>query len=149
MYTMKAGVDYIGVSVGALIFNKDGKIFLGKRSNKSKNERGSWEAPGGAVEFGEKRIDAVKREMNEEFGIDIRVVRVLHTSDEMIRKDKQHWIPTTYIARIKRNKPPRIMEPEKCDAIGWFSLNKLPTPLSGITKIDLKEYRRQRARGSD
>jgi peptidase E len=30
---MKRGVDYIGVSVGALIFNEDGKVFLTKRSH--------------------------------------------------------------------------------------------------------------------
>jgi ADP-ribose pyrophosphatase YjhB (NUDIX family) len=140
---MRAGVDYIGVSVGALILNKEGKILLGKRSNKTRNERGAWEAPGGAVEFGERRIDAIKREMKEELGVDIHIVGVLHTADEIIKKDKQHWIPTTYIARIKDHQVPKIMEPVKCDAIGWFSLSNLPKPLSGITKININEYKKQ------
>jgi len=35
---------------------------------------------------------------------------------------------------------PKIMEPNKCDEIGWFKLDKLPEPLSTITKLDLKRY---------
>lgn len=48
---MKAGVDYIGVSVGALIINEKGEVFLSKRSLQARNERGKWEAPGGADSF--------------------------------------------------------------------------------------------------
>ncbi|MBI2029344.1 NUDIX hydrolase [Candidatus Gottesmanbacteria bacterium] len=46
---MKQGIDYIGISVGALIFNEKGEVFLSKRSQNAKNEKGCWEAPGGAV----------------------------------------------------------------------------------------------------
>lgn len=140
---MKAGVDYIGVSVGALIFNDKGEIFLNKRSQKSRNEKGSWETPGGAVEFGEKRVDAVKREIKEEFGVDIEIIRTLHTSDEILKNEKQHWLPTTYVAKIKNRQTPKIMEPDKSDEIGWFSLNTLPSPLSYITKLDIEEYKKQ------
>lgn len=52
---MKAGIDYIGVSAGALIVNKKGEILLTKRSMKARNEKGKWEAPGGQVHFGETR----------------------------------------------------------------------------------------------
>ncbi len=34
---MKPGVDYIGVSVGALIFNSTGELLLNKRSKKTRN----------------------------------------------------------------------------------------------------------------
>ena len=59
---MKKGIDYIGVSVGALIFNDKGELFLGKRSQQATNEKGSWEAPGGGVDFGETREQAIRRE---------------------------------------------------------------------------------------
>lgn len=139
---MNPGVDYIGVSVGALIFNSKGQIFLNKRGQKARNERGSWEAPGGAVHFGETREKAIKREIKEEFSVDVEIVRILQTSDEILSKDKQHWVATTFIARIKGSKKPKIMEPEKSDEIGWFSLDKLPSPLSYITQMDLKAYRK-------
>lgn len=120
---MQKGIDYIGVSVGALIFNKKGEIFLNKRSKLTRNEHGSWEAPGGGIRFGEKREDGIKREIKEEFGIDIEILGILQTADEILPKYKQHWVATTYVAKIKGNKKPKIMEPEKSDAIGWFSLN--------------------------
>ena len=37
---MKKGVDYIGVSVGAGMFNKKGEVFLSKRGRKATNEKG-------------------------------------------------------------------------------------------------------------
>ncbi len=140
---MKKGVDYIGVSVGAMIFNDKGEIFLSKRSQKTKNERGCWEAPGGSVGFGEKLVTAIKREMFEEYGIKIEILEQMPAVDHFIPKEKQHWVPTCFIAKIKSGKP-KIMEPEKCDGIGWFSLNKLPKPLSIVTKLDLKMYKKRK-----
>lgn len=135
------GVDYIGVSVGALIFNDKGEVFLNKRSKHTRNEQGCWEAPCGAVDFGELRDDAIKREVKEEFGIDIEILRTLQISDEILTKYNQHWVVTTYIVKIKGNNKPKIMEPLKCDAIGWFMLDKLSKPLSYITTLDIKAYK--------
>lgn len=143
---MKAGVDYIGVSAGAFIINSKGEILLCKRSMKARNEKGKWEAPGGQVHFGETREQAIKREIKEELGVDIEIVSVLNVADEILEKDKQHWLPTTFLVRIKKGEP-RIMEPEKCDEIAWFSLDKISKNLSYITSLDLKEYRELRSRG--
>ena len=138
---MQNGVDYIGVSVGALIVNDKGEIFLNKRGKEARNEKGCWEAPGGAVDFWEKREDAIKREVKEEFDVDIIIITTLQTSDEILPKYKQHWIATTYICKIRNIQKPKIMEPHKCDAIGWFSLGKLPRPISYITKLGINAYK--------
>jgi len=37
---MKKGVDYIGIGVGALIVNKEGKLFLAMRGKETRNESG-------------------------------------------------------------------------------------------------------------
>ena len=140
---MQKGIDYIGVSVGAIIINDKGQVLLTKRSQKTRNEQGKWEAPGGAVKFGEKREEAVKREIQEELGVDIEIIRVIHTSDEILSEQKQHWVPTSYLVKIKDNQEPKIMEPEKCDEIKWFSLNELPPNLSYITTLDLQAYKQQ------
>ena len=137
---MKPGIDYIGVAVGALIFNDEGKILLCKRSEHAKNERGCWEAPGGAVEYGETLRHAIDREMQEELGIELIVEKQLPAADHILPDEHQHWVPTSFICTIKNKKEPRIMEPDKCDAIGWFSINDLPTPLSVITNIDIARY---------
>lgn len=137
---MKKGVDYIGVSVGAMIFNEKGELFLSKRSQNCKNERGCWEVPGGGVELGEKLAEAAKREMLEEYGIEIEIIKQFPAADHIIHNENQHWVPTTFLAKIKKGQQPKIMEPDKCDAIGWFPMDKLPQPLSIITKIDISFY---------
>jgi len=140
---MKNGVDYIGVAVGAMIFNDQGKVLLAKRSHTVKNERGHWENPGGSVEFGETQEEAVRREMREELGIEVDMLKVFSAADHLVPKEKQHWVATTFLARIRPGEEPRIMEPDKCDEIGWFGLDKLPQPLSIITEIDLERYHNQ------
>jgi len=141
---MKAGVDFIGVSVGAMIINADGKLLLCKRSKTARNEQGQWEIPGGEVEFGEKLTDAIKREMGEELDIDIELIKQLPAADHIIPADHQHWVPTTFLAKLKGKNSPHIMEPHKCDAVGWFSFDKLPTPLTIITRIDVAWYRKNK-----
>lgn len=140
----KAGVDFIGVSVGAMIFNDRGELFLSKRSQKASNERGCWETPGGAVDFGETLEEAVRREIREEYDVDIDIIKQFPAQDHLIPEEKQHWVATTFLAKIKTGQEPTIVEPDKCDRIGWFPLDKLPEPLSIITKLDLRHYKKLR-----
>lgn len=137
---MKQGIDYIGVAVGALMINDKGEIFITKRSQNCKNEKGFWEIPGGSVEFGETLEDAVKREVKEEYGVEVEIVKQWPAVNHLIPNELQHWVPTLFTVQIKPGQTPRIMEPTKCDAIGWFSINNLPSPLSIVTKIDLDRY---------
>jgi len=141
---MKRGVDYIGVSVGAMILNDKGEVLLCKRSQRASNERGCWEVPGGAVEFNETLEDAIHREIREELGVDIDLLEQFPAANHIIPSDKQHWVPSTFLAKLKDGNIPKIMEPEKCDEIDWFSLDHLPTPLSLITQYDVAYYQRTR-----
>lgn len=139
---MKSGVDYIGVSVGAFIINDRSEVLLMKRSQNAKNEKGKWEAPGGAVEFGEKLEDAIRREMREELGIEIDILKQWTAKDHIIPEDKQHWVPTTFLVKVAKGYKPENIEQAKHDAIGWFSIENFPEPLSIITKINVIEYRK-------
>jgi 8-oxo-dGTP pyrophosphatase MutT (NUDIX family) len=56
--------------VGGFIFSKDGKFLLGKNRSGGVYE-GSFVVPGGGVDDGETKLEALKREMLEETGIDI------------------------------------------------------------------------------
>lgn len=142
---MKKGVDYIGVSVGVILLNDTGDIFMAKRSNGASNERGCWEAPGGGVNFGETLESAIRREMREEYGIDMEIIKQFPAADHLIPAEKQHWVPTAFLAKILPGQIPKILEPDKCDEIGWFSLDQLPQPLSIITKIDIAVYKKMLA----
>jgi len=57
---MKKGVDYIGVGVGALIVNKEGKLFLAMRGKETRNESGKWEFSGAVNHGFLSGINAVK-----------------------------------------------------------------------------------------
>lgn len=137
--TMKRGIDYIGVGVGALLVNDQGEIFLAQRGPQAKNERGKWEFPGGSVEFGETLADALRREMLEEYGIGIEVGELLDVADHILPDEGQHWVSPTYVCRIITGEP-RILEPEKCSQIGWFDPCDVPEPLTVISRENLAHY---------
>ena len=136
---MKRGIDYIGVGVGAIIADDRGRLFLARRGPKAKNERGLWEFPGGSVEFGETMADALRREMREEFGIEIIVGKLLDVVDHILKEEGQHWVSPTYLCTIAAGEP-HIMEPGKCAEIGWFRPDEVPQELTQISRENLAHY---------
>ena len=135
----RAGKDYIGVGVGAIVFNEQGEVFLSQRGDNAGNERGTWEFPGGGVDYGERLVDAVKREFLEEYGMTIEVSELLSVDDHILEDEGQHWVSPTYLANHISGVP-EIKEPDKCCAIGWFALDALPAPLSKITQYNVRDY---------
>ncbi|HEX7734872.1 MAG TPA: GrpB family protein [Ktedonobacteraceae bacterium] len=141
---MKPGRDYVGVGVGAMVFNREGRVFLARRGPKASNERGTWEFPGGKVSFGEKLTEAVTREFAEEYAMVIETTELLGVNNHILPDEHEHWVSPTYLARHVSGEP-RILEPEKCSAIGWFHLDELPEPLSLVSQDDVRMYREKMA----
>lgn len=58
-------------SVGIMLFNRDGRIFAGRRLPKWETNRSAfvWQMPQGGIEPGEEPVDAALRELEEETGI--------------------------------------------------------------------------------
>ena len=68
------------IKVAAAVIVSDGKILAAKR----KNERlggGFWEFPGGKIEKGESHENALRREIQEELGVDISIDGFVCTTD--------------------------------------------------------------------
>jgi mutator protein MutT len=145
---MVPGRDYIGVGVGAMVFDGEGRVFLARRGPRATNERGAWEFPGGKVDFGETLATAICREFLEEYGMRIEVVALLGVPDHILPDEGQHWISPTFIARHVGGEPV-ICEPAKCAAIGWFTLDALPTPLSQVSRQDVALYRERYGTSSE
>lgn len=70
----------------ACIDYRDGKIFIAKRQMVG-DMGGRWEFPGGKIEEGEDLETAVVREMQEEFGVTVKVGRKI-TSGSFTHKGK-------------------------------------------------------------
>jgi 8-oxo-dGTP diphosphatase len=58
--------------VTAAIILKDSKVLIARRAQ-GENHAGSWEFPGGKVELAETPEQCLKRELLEEFGIDVLI----------------------------------------------------------------------------
>lgn len=134
----RAGHDYIGVGGGVLVFNEKNEVLLMRRSG-TRNENGYWSKPGGGIEYGEKAISAMKRELKEEAGISIDIWGYLPHTDHIIKKDAQHWVAFNYLGKLKSGTA-RIMESDKCDGIGWFDLKQLPKKIQQTTRESIKNY---------
>ena len=139
MAKLKPGEDFIGVGGGVLILNEKEEVLLKKRGKKSRNEIGWWEKSGGLIEYGEKAIPAIKREVKEELDIEIEMVGYFPHTDHIIKKEGQHWVALNYLAEIKKGIP-KNLEPHKCEELRWFSLKKLPKKIVQPTRESIKNY---------
>jgi nucleoside triphosphatase len=78
-------------TVGALIFNPHGQLFL----MKSHKWRDKYVVPGGHIELGERIEDALIREVKEETNLDIFDIRFLCYQDFIY--DESFWKSRHYI----------------------------------------------------
>lgn len=128
---MKRGVDHIGVTVCFVVHDGEGNVLLQKRSQGCRDERGTWDVGGGAVEFGENIVDAVKREVFEELKVKPLKVEYIITFDAHRTNhdgEKTHWIALGHAVQVDRSKV-MIGEPHKIDELDWFTSINLPSPL--------------------
>ncbi|HDD35921.1 MAG: NUDIX hydrolase [Archaeoglobaceae archaeon] len=88
------------VGVGAFIV-KNNKVLLVKRANEP--NKGKWSIPGGVVKLGESLIDALKREIFEETGLEIEALDVACVSEEIVRDNtgiKFHYVIIDFFAKV-------------------------------------------------
>lgn len=112
---------------------EDGKVLL----NKEQKESGitPWMFPGGEVEEFDKSLeDACKREVKEELGIDIEIIKPLEPM--MLQKDGRIIILIHYLAK-------RIGEIQPGENIvewDWHDKNNLPDDCASNVYFILKNY---------
>lgn len=135
----REGKDFIGVGGGVIIMDSADRILLIKRGAEVRNEPGFWSKPGGTVDYGEKVVEAMRREIKEELDIDIEIIGQLPHTDHIISSAQQHWIALNFIARITSGEP-KNMEPHKCDEIAWFALDELPEKITQTTREPIAHY---------
>ena len=123
------------VGVGVIVI-KDGKILLGKRKNA--HGEGSWNFPGGHLEFNESWEDCALRETMEETGIAIKNIRFGTVTNDIFQAEEKHYITIFMLADYDSGEV-KVMEPTKCEKWEWFLWRQLPQPLFVPIQNLLKE----------
>ena len=125
------------IGVGAIVINKENKIFVGKRKDQPNNDK--WQMPQGGVNDGEDFLNAMKRELEEETSI--KKVKILKELDEWFvydlpkdllgkiwqgkyRGQKQKWFVMKFLGKNEeiniKTKKPEFLEWK------WIEPNDLP-----------------------
>ena len=84
------------IGVGAILINKENKIFVGKRKDFQKNNK--WQMPQGGVNDGENFLDALKRELQEETSI--KSIKILKELDGWT----EYELPNYLLGKIWKGK---------------------------------------------
>ena len=141
-YDKKKGVDFTGITIVFICHDGKGNILMNKRSQTCRDEQGRWDIGGGSLEFGHKVEETLKREIKEEYCTDVLGFEFLGFRD--VHRDnngtKTHWIGLDFKVHVDRTKA-AIGEPHKADEIGWFTLDKLPTPVHSQFPKFLEQYK--------
>jgi len=116
---MKKGIDYIGVGVGGVIINGHDEVLLLLR--KCSPEIGYWTIPGGSVEFGENIEDALKREIREELGVEIKIIKLLNIANHIVHAEKIHYVSPEFLVEIISGTPQNL-ETQSHSDMKWFSI---------------------------
>lgn len=130
--------------VGAIV-ERDGAVFAARR-NADRSAGGLWEFPGGKVETGETPEAALRRELQEELGVDVSVGPFIDRSLSDVGSSRIEL--SCYSARFDGGDP---VASSDHDAMQWVALDELASlewapgdvPLIEVLPERLAALRRQ------
>ena len=80
--------------VRAIVLNEAGEVLLQKRT-----DMGSWGLPAGGLELHESAMDALRREVEEETGLRVEIVKLLGVYSDPARDPRGHSVSAVYVAK--------------------------------------------------
>ncbi len=126
-----------------ILLIKRGRVLLLRRSNTGYSD-GNFCFPSGHLESGEWALDAACRELKEEVGVrvkpkELKLAHVFHKRPYG-NGDADSGIVALFFVARRWTGTPKNKEPEKCDVMAWFGLNKLPPNLVPFVRQVLDCY---------
>ena len=114
------------VAVGAVVGNDKGEILLVQRA-----DSGIWLYPTGWADVGYSAPEVVVKEVKEETGIDVEVVRLIAVLDGM--RAGMGRIPFySLVFQCHPTGGELLAHPLECADVGWFAPDALPFPMAGV-----------------
>ena len=115
------------IEVVAAVMQRDGAYFATQRGYGEFEDM--WEFPGGKIEPGESPEDALKREIQEELGIDITIDEFLCTTN--YNYPSFHLTMHCYLCRVeageielREHKSARWLRSEELGSVEWLPADK-------------------------
>src|SRR5579872_1656086 len=112
------------VAIGAVVGNERGEILLVQRA-----DSGVWLYPTGWADVGYSAAEVVVKEVREETGIDVEVVRLIAVLDGL-RLGMTRVPLYSLVFHCKAVGGALRAHPLECADVGWFSQEELPQPLA-------------------
>lgn len=104
--------------------NDKGEVLLHRRANTGYMD-GRYDLPSGHVEPHESILDAAVRELKEEAGVDAKSTDLRLWHINQFGANDEYYYNFFFIADAWEGIP-TIMEPDKCDDMRFFAVDKLP-----------------------
>jgi ADP-ribose pyrophosphatase YjhB (NUDIX family) len=99
---------------------RDGHILLARR-----RDIGWWNLPGGGLERGETVDEALRRELREEIGAEVEIVRL----SGIYSKPRKDEVVLTFLCRLAPGAEHALRTTDEVSEIGWFAPGDLPPDL--------------------
>ena len=122
----------------------DGRVLLGLRKGAVWGA-GRWHVPAGHVEPGEDAMQALVREAREELGVRLDPNDLDHAVTVHHREANADPRMQLFFRATRWSGGPVNAEPSRCEKLGWFNIDELPSATVGYTRTALSSWRAGRS----
>lgn len=112
------------------------KAFLPKRADTKRFLPGVYEIPGGHIDFGEDIVAGLRREIREEFGIDISVGDPFASFTYTNEVKGSHSVEIIYFATFVSSLEEIELHPDDHSEYSWFAENELDKVIDANKRND-------------
>ena len=129
-------VPTLGVS--GVVFNNQKQILLIQRNQPP--AMGFWSIPGGKLEAGESLVEACRREIKEETGLDTEIKNIVAVVER--RVEGFHYVIIDYLAQLVDKENTQPIAQSDVSEVRWVSLEHLIDYelVEGLAEIILRAY---------